>query len=151
MQTDLTILAMAKGLASHATTRQSLVSQNVANADTVGYRARGVKPFAEVYNGPGAPERGPEVARPGVQGGPAQVFQASATRPGHAGFVQGAQPAEAAQTYEVSRLGSESPNGNSVSIEDQMARGARAVADHQMALAVLRKSMDLIRMSIGRR
>ena len=37
MQTDLTILAMAKGLASHATTRQSLVSQNVANADTVGY------------------------------------------------------------------------------------------------------------------
>lgn len=151
MQTDLTILAMAKGLASHATTRQSIVSQNVANADTVGYRARGLKPFAEVYNGPGAPERGPEATRPGAQNGPAQVFQASATRPGHTGFTEVAQRAEAAQTYEVSRLGAESPNGNSVSIEDQMARGARAVADHQMALGVLRKSMDLIRMSIGRR
>lgn len=151
MQTDLTILAMAKGLASHASTRQSIVSENVANADTVGYRARGIKPFAEVYNGPGAPERGPAVARPGLQGGPAQVFQASATRPGHTGFTETLQRAEAAEIYEVSKLGSESPNGNSVSIEDQMARGAHAVADHQMALGVLRKSMDLIRMSIGRR
>lgn len=151
MQTDLTILAMAKGLASHATTRQSIVSQNVANADTVGYRARGIKPFAEVYNGPGAPERGPATARPGTQGGPSQVFQASASRPGHTGFTETLQRAEAAQTYEVSKLGAESPNGNSVSIEDQMARGAHAVADHTMALSVLRKSMDLIRMSIGRR
>lgn len=151
MQNDLTILAMAKGLASHASTRQSIVSQNVANADTVGYRARGIKPFAEVYNGPGAPERGPETVRQGVQNGPAPVFQANATRAGHTGFTEVAQRAEAAQTYEVSRLGAESPNGNSVSIEDQMARGAHAVADHQMALGILRKSMDLIRMSIGRR
>ena len=151
MQTDLTILAMAKGLASHATMRQSLVSQNVANADTVGFRARAIKPFAEVYDGPGAPERGPAAPQQSAQGGAAQVFQANATRPGHTGFVERAQQAEAAQTYEVSRLGAESPNGNSVSIEDQMARGAMAVADHQMALGVLRKSMDLIRMSIGRR
>lgn len=151
MQTDLTILAMAKGLASHASTRQSIVSQNVANADTVGYRARGIKPFVEVYDGPGAPERGPALARAGAQGGPAQSFQATATRPGHTGFTDVAQRAEAAQVYEVSKLGADSPNGNSVSIEDQMSRGAIAVADHQMALSVLRKSMDLIRMSIGRR
>lgn len=148
MQTDLIILAMAKGLASHASTRQSIVTQNVANADTVGYRARGIKPFAEVYDGPGAPERGPAMT---ATTGPAKVFMASATRPGHAGYTDVAQRAEAAQIYEISKLGSESPNGNSVSIEDQMARGAVAAADHQMALSVLRKSMDLIRMSIGRR
>lgn len=151
MQTDLTILAMAKGLASHAATRQSLVSQNVANADTVGYRARDVKPFSEVYMGPGAPDRGPAAAQAGVQSSAEQAFQVSATRPGHTGFSEGLQRTEAAQTYEVSRLGADSPNGNSVSIEDQMTRGARAVADHELALGVLRKSMDLIRMSIGRR
>ena len=150
MPTELTVLAMAKGLASHAATRQSLVTQNVANSDTVGYRARDVKPFADVYNGPGAPDRGP-AARTSGQGGAAQVFMASATRPGHAGFVSGPQRAEAAQAFEISKLGADSPNGNSVSIEDQMARGARAVADHELALGVLRKSMDLIRMSIGRR
>lgn len=149
--TELTVLAMAKGLASHAATRQSLVTQNVANSDTVGYRARDVKPFAEVYDGPGAPELGPAATRTTGQTEAAQVFQASATRPGHTGFATEQQRAEALQVYEISRLGADSPNGNSVSIEDQMSRGARAVADHELALGVLRKSMDLIRMSIGRR
>lgn len=150
MPTELTILAMAKGLASHAAARQSLVTQNIANSDTVGYRARAIKSFVEVYQGPGAPERGP-AARAGGQGGAEQVFLASATRPGHAGFASAAQRAEAAEVYEISKQGADSPNGNSVSIEDQMSRGARAVADHELALGVLRKSMDLIRMSIGRR
>ena len=150
MPTELTVLTMAKGLASHATMRQSLVTQNIANSDTVGYRARDVKAFVEVYDGPGAPDRGPAAQTRG-QAGEAQIFQASATRPGHVGFVSGPQRAEAAPAYEISRLGADSPNGNSVSIEDQMSRGARAVADHEMALGVLRKSMDLIRMSIGRR
>ncbi len=150
MPTELTILAMAKGLASHAATRQSLVTQNIANSDTVGYRARAIKSFVEVYQGPGAPERGPAV-RTGGQGDAERVFLASATRPGHAGFASASQRAEAVQVYEISKQGADSPNGNSVSIEDQMSRGARAVADHELALGVLRKSMDLIRMSIGRR
>ena len=156
MPTDLTVLTMAKGLASHATLRQSLVTQNIANADTVGFRARDVKPFALIYEGPGAPERGPQAAREG-RGGPVveAAFQANATRPGHSGFEaiqqQRSSAPFAASVYEVSRLGAESPNGNSVSIEDQMARGARAIAEHEMALGVLRKSMDLIRMSIGRK
>ena len=148
MPIELTVLAMAKGLASHSTTRQSLVTQNIANSDTVGYRARDVKPFADVYEGPGAPDRGPASAQAGAA---EQIFRANATRPGHVGFMSGTQRAEAAQTYEISRLGADSPNGNTVSIEDQMSRGARAVADHELALGVLRKSMDLIRMSIGRR
>ncbi len=147
MQNDLTILAMAKGLASHASTRQGLVTQNIANADTVGYRARDVKPFAEVYEGPGAPDRGPAVAEIRRSEG----FQVNATRPGHTGFSETARLVDAAPAYEVSRLGADSPNGNSVSLEDQMSRGAHAVAEHEMALGVLRKSMDLIRMSIGRR
>ncbi len=151
MPTDLTVLTMAKELARHATTRQTLVTQNIANSDTVGYRARDVKAFAEVYQGPGAPDRGPEVRQTRGANGAEQAFQASATRPGHAGFSATAQRAEAAQVYEISRLGADSPNGNSVSIEDQMSRGARAVADHEIALGVLRKTMDLIRMTIGRR
>ena len=132
MTFDLTILSMAKGLAAHAGQRQSLVSENIANADTRDFKARDLKPFAEVYAG-----------ADGDLG-----FAAKATRPGHAGF---GATAGAARPMEVAKLGADSPNGNSVSIEDQMARGARAVADHELALGVLRKSMDLIRMSIGRR
>lgn len=144
MGSDLIVLAMAKGLAHHASTRMSLAAQNVANADTVGYRARKVAAFDAVYTGPGAPERGPGDA-PRLQGG----FTAAATRPGHVGYSEAS--AVATPVYEAHREGALSPNGNSVSIEEQLARGAEAKIDHELALGVLRKSMDLIRMSFGRK
>lgn len=145
MSQDIHILAMAKGLAHHATTRQALVTENIANADTSKFRARDVKPFAEVYQGPGASERRIESA-----GSP---FQPAATRRGHSGYApEGAQGAAgyAAAAYETHRIEADSTNGNSVSLEDQMARGAEAKMSHEMALGVLKKSMDLIRMTIGR-
>jgi len=42
---NLEILRMAQALASHAGLRQQAVAQNVANADTPGYRARDAVPF----------------------------------------------------------------------------------------------------------
>ena len=47
--------------------------------------------------------------------------------------------------------GAMSPNGNSVSLEDQMLRSAEAKGQHDMALAVYKKSLDLLRLSLGRR
>lgn len=145
MTQDIHILAMAKGLAHHATARQALVTENIANADTSEFRARDVRPFAEIYKGPGAPEKAND-----SQGSP---FFANATRSGHVGVLSdgpnGSQYAAAA--YETHRIESDSTNGNSVSLEDQMARGAEAKVSHDMALGVLKKSMDLIRMTIGRK
>ena len=46
--------------------------------------------------------------------------------------------------------GTMSPNGNSVSLEDQMLRSAEAKGQHDMALAVYKKSLDLLRLSLGR-
>lgn len=140
MADELTILSMAKGLAQHSTTRQGLIAENVANADTVGYRARDVKPFAEIFENQelsGAP-------------GPAPGFRPAATRVSHAGYDQAAPAPYAGSAYEVSRVGADSPNGNTVSLEDQMTRGADAMAHHEMALGILRKSVTLIRMAIGR-
>ena len=131
MTFDLTILSMAKGLAAHAGQRQSLVSENIANADTRDFKARDLKPFAEVYAG-----------ADGDLG-----FAAKATRPGHAGF---GATAGAARPMEVAKLGADSPNGNNVSLEDQMSRGAQAALHHDMAVTILKKTMDLLRMGIGR-
>lgn len=144
MTQDIHILAMAKGLAHHATTRQALVTENIANADTSDFRARDVRPFGEVYKGPGAPERATD-----SRSGP---FLPSATRAGHTGVVADAPNGAryAAAAYETHRIEADSTNGNSVSLEDQMARGAEAKVSHDMALGVLKKSMDLIRMTIGR-
>ncbi|MFV0474984.1 MAG: flagellar basal body rod protein FlgB [Pikeienuella sp.] len=137
---DLTILNMARGLAAHASGRQGLIAENVANADTIGYRARDLRSFAETYDaGRGEGARG------------AAVFAPAATRPGHLGYDAARIGAPAEPAFEITRLGADSPNGNSVSLEDQMVRGARALADHQLALGVYGKSMDLLRMAIGRR
>lgn len=141
MAFDLTILGMAKGLASHASQRQSLIAENVANADTRRYRARDIKAFSEVYEGPGG--------SPETRVGPS-AFTATAMRPGHAGFDERGRMANVSEVYEISKIDADSPNGNSVSLEDQMTRGAQAAVDHEMALAVLKKSMDLLRMAIGR-
>jgi len=128
---------MAKGLAHHATTRQALVTGNIANADTSDFRARDVRPFGEIYKGPGAPEQPND-----SQSGP---FLPSATRTGHTGVVSDAPNGTryAAAAYETHRIEADSTNGNSVSLEDQMARGAEAKISHDMALGVDRKSTRL--------
>ncbi|WP_306252794.1 FlgB family protein [Parvularcula sp. IMCC14364] len=45
--------------------------------------------------------------------------------------------------------GVESPNGNNVSIEDQMLKTAETKGQHDMALAVYKKTLDLMRLSLG--
>lgn len=46
----LELTRMAQGLASHAGQRMGLIAQNVAQADTPGYKARDLPPFAELYD-----------------------------------------------------------------------------------------------------
>ena len=136
MAMDLKVLSMASRFAAHAERRQSLISENVANADTQAYKARDLKPFAEVYDASTADRSG---------------FVARATRPGHAGDAVGGAGREFGDPIRLARLGASSPNGNTVSLEDQVTRGAEANLQHQMAMTILRTSMDILKMGIGRR
>ena len=43
------------------------------------------------------------------------------------------------------------PNGNSVSIEQEMVKAASARQDHEMALAIYRTTSDILRASLGRK
>ena len=129
MDLNLNILRLASGLAAHASSRQRVVAENIAHADTPGYRARDVAEFSESLRG-GTP-----------------AFAAKVTRPGHLAF--GADPNGFA-VREVTALGAESPNGNTVSLEDQMMRAAEVRQSHDMALGVYRKSLDILRASLGR-
>lgn len=128
MDLKLSILRLASGLAAHSTARQSVVTENIANADTPGFQARDIAPF--------------DVA---LDEGPA--FQSQTTRPGHLAFGGELAGFEA---REVAAFGAETPNGNSVSLEDQMIRAAEVKQNHDLALGVYRKTMDVLRASIGR-
>ncbi len=120
---NLKIFSMASALAQHGATRQSVVAENIANADTPGYRARDVASFAESYD-------------------PAPATGLNATRPGHR--FAGEAP-YAAAPREVYRPGAESPNGNNVSIENEIFSAAEASGDHQKALAIYRSALTVLR------
>lgn len=130
MDLNLSIIGLARGLSDHAAARQSVIAQNIANADTPGYRAKDIAAFSEVYGG-NAPETALRATRPGhlTDSGTSARYRVEAT----------------------TAFASESPNGNDVSLEDQMMRSVVAQQSHELALGVMRKSLDILSMSIGRR
>ena len=128
MDLNLNVLQLASALASHASARQQVIAENIAHADTPGYRARDVDDFAAT-----------------LEGTPA--FAARTTRPGHIPFGAGAAGVE---PHEIAAFGAETPNGNTVSLEDQMIRSADVRQSHDMALGVYAKSLEILRSALGR-
>jgi flagellar basal-body rod protein FlgB len=126
-QPDVMTLAAARS--AHAALRQSAIAENVANADTPGYRARDVADFADSYRD----ASGGDMRR---------------TRAGHMSVSSGTA-AEA--TVPRQDAGTMSPGGNNVSIENEMVAAAQVRMDHDTALAVYRTSLDILRASLGRR
>ena len=123
---NLSILNLASALAAHASARQEVIAENVAHADTPGYRARDVADFATI-----------------LDSGP--TFSARMTRPGHIGF--GAAP-HGFEARETTAFGAETPNGNSVSLEDQMMRAAEVRQEHDLAVGVYSKALDILRTAV---
>lgn len=123
------MMQMARAMGQHVQSRHIAVARNIANADTPGYRAVDLQPFAETY-------------RRAESGGQMRVsnarhFDSPQWSPGSARVVEVAGPV--------------SPNGNSVSLEDQMVRAAEIKSQHDRSLAIYRSGLDLMRASLGRR
>ena len=120
-------MRMARDLGAHAAARQRLTATNVANADTPGYRAQDLGDFTALASGPG--------------------MELRTTRPGHVaagnwGSISGAP---------VDARGEPSPNGNTVSLEDEMMRAAEAKRQFDLSLSVYQSGMTLMRTAMGRR
>ena len=127
----LEIFRMAQAMARHAGTRQAVVAQNIANADTPGYAARDVAPFTEIMKQDGT--------------GPGGALRA--TRPGH---LDRSETASAAVVIE--RRGAQTdPNGNSVSLETEMLYAVDVKRQHDRAIAIYKSSLSILRAAIGRR
>jgi len=110
-------------------TRQTLISQNVANADTPGYAPVDLKPFNFKAH--------LELA---------EALPIARTNSGHLmpGGVSRIPVTTSGEVIETQ------PDGNAVSIEDQMTKAADTGAEYQMILNLYRKQVGFIKTALGR-
>jgi flagellar basal-body rod protein FlgB len=125
MFASLEVMKTAYAMARHAGHRQALVAENMAHTDTPGYRPRDLADFAETLSA------SPSTLR--------------ATRPGH---LFGAGDMSQARIVEMRE--NNSPNGNAVSVEDQMLQAVEVKRQHDRALAIYKSSLTVLRTSLGR-
>ncbi|MBS3847919.1 flagellar basal body rod protein FlgB [Devosia sp. J2-20] len=113
-------------------TRQGLLAENVANAETPGYRGRDLKQFnyAEI-NGAFS----------------SASVTTSATQPMH--FSVGGQGDSAFGAQQMANF-EITPEGNGVSLEDEMMKVTTNMMDYQAATGLYQKSIKVLRTALGR-
>lgn len=130
--TDIPIFSMLRTRLEWAQQRQSVLAQNVANADTPKYRARDLS--APVFEDPS-------------QLAPTAVSNLSLARTsdGHiAGLSGGSDFRTERGHYEVR------PTGNQVNLEDEMMKVAATQMDYQAVTALYTRSLSLLKTALGK-
>lgn len=120
----------------HLSARQRVIAENIANSETPGFKAREMeKPdFAGLVDS-GGPSR---VARPSVQP-TAGMIALGGGRTAQAGIVLDPDTSET------------KPDGNNVTLEDQLLKMGQMQADFAAMTSLYRKSQGLIQSALGRR
>lgn len=129
---DVPLVAMLKSRLHWHQTRQKVLAENVAHANTPNFRPRDLK--EPVPAGGGA--RGP--AAPTL----------SATTASH---FRGLAPARPGEEAAVARSFETVPSGNGVNLEDQMLRAAQNQSDFQLAASLYQKSLRMLATAVGKR
>ncbi len=113
--------------------RQRVLSQNVANADTPGYRPSDMKEID--FGGLLDKITGDNKIRP-VETSPMHMAPGGAAR----------DPKSQNQKvmYEIA------PSGNAVSLEEQMVKEAQTTMDYNMMTTLYQKSAGMLRTAVGR-
>jgi len=128
----LSFFAMAKKRLAWLTQRQELLAQNVANADTPGYRPSDLKPFAFKDL----------VRREAVQ------VNMEVTQANHA---EGRRRRLRDFSEETERKPFETaPAGNAVILEEQMSKLNESAISHKLTTELYVKHLKMIRVAIGK-
>jgi len=129
--TDMPLMNMLREKMSWLNSRQALLSQNVANADTPGYGARDLKPvdFEETLRRTSAPQGGTLLT----------------TDPHHIAI----KPTSDTKFEQMDAGQAPNENGNNVAIEEEMIKVADTQAQYQAAANIYSKAMSMMRTAIG--
>ncbi len=137
--TDLPILAMLRTRMQWHQGRQKLLAENVANADMPGFKPRDLASPDLGGRADGLVQ--PVGARPGT--GLAVTSSAHIALSGGADGP-GADPRRIKE-FEVR------PSGNGVNLEDEMMKAGDNQADYQLAASLYQKSLETLKIAIGKR
>lgn len=107
--------------------RQQVLAQNVANADTPGWQARDLRPFADVL-------------------GDATGVAPARTSARHLSGTLDAARGASKTLQALARM----PDGNDVSLDDQLTRVANTETQQSLTNGVFRKYLGLFRIALGR-
>ena len=107
--------------------RQTVIAENVANADTPGFKAREVSSFRDMLSGAHRPS---EIA---------------VTDPRHLG---GAGPTRGVRTVDDPQAWANSINGNSVVLEQQSIKATEVAESYRLASTLYRKGYELLTLSV---
>jgi flagellar basal-body rod protein FlgB len=130
--TDVPLLTALRDRMSWLNSRQTLLAQNVANADTPGYAARDLKPM----------DFQAELDR---QHAPAFCGLATSDPRHIAMSVSGPSQSPAGEITQVDTTTS----GNSVSLEEEMIKVADTQSQYQAASNLYAKAVGMMRTAIG--
>jgi flagellar basal-body rod protein FlgB len=127
---DIPLFSMLKSRLGYLTEKQRLISQNVANSDTPGYRPQDLKPFG---------------------------FSAHVAAAAGQGADQPARTNKAHLSGSVRRTGTSRPvdgrdseitlDGNAVTLEEQMLKMGEAKMNYDAAIGFYQKSLGMLRMA----
>ncbi len=106
--------------------RQEVLAQNIANLNTPHWQTKDLRPFAQALAGAAAPT----LAR---------------TNPGHLAGTQDT----AAQSLLTPQPGAHQPDGNTVSLDEQLTRVADTATAQQIATTLYKKYLSMFSLALG--
>ncbi len=136
---DLPILGMLRTRMQWHQARQTLIAENVANADMPGFKPRDLADMS--VPGQGAALAAPIQAAVGSDG-------LARTQSGHLGMAAADGPGADAKRFKGFEV---RPSGNGVNLEEEMLKAGENQSDYQLAASLYQKSLETLKIAVGKR
>ena len=128
---DLTLFAMAQRQIDYLARRQSVLSENVANANTPQYKEKDLAP----------------VSFKDLMAQPAEPVRAAVTNPMH--ISPEVEPVRSDEV-KVQRPEESKPDGNEINVEDQMQKIGDIKGDYELAVNLMMKHINMLKTAIDK-
>lgn len=131
---DLTLFAMAQRQIDYLAKRQSVLSENVANANSPQYQVKDLNP----------------VSFKDLMAQPKEAVQMAVTNPMHISPELASASSAQFEEVKVRRPEESKPDGNQVLIEDQMQKIGQVKGDYELAVNLMMKNIAMFKTAIDK-